>query len=65
MDFKGYELANDSDDSVPDGSLDHISTKFEVFIVKLKIFQLLHFYHLHILFLNYETIIQKYYIIML
>lgn len=47
MDFKGYELANDSDDSVPDGSLDHISTKYEVFIVKL------HFYYCNIKIINY------------
>lgn len=35
MDFKGYELANDSDDGVPDGSLDYISTKYEVFILNM------------------------------
>lgn len=34
MDFKGYELANDSEDSVPDGSLEYISTKYEVFLIK-------------------------------
>lgn len=30
MDFKGYELANDSDDEVPIGSVDYLSTKYEV-----------------------------------
>jgi len=29
-DFKGYELTNDSDDTVPIGSVDYLSTKFEV-----------------------------------
>lgn len=29
-DFKGYELANDCDDTVPIGSLDYLFTKFEV-----------------------------------
>jgi len=31
MDFKGYELANDDEDSIPVGSLGYISTKYEVF----------------------------------
>lgn len=35
-DFKGYELANginDYEDNVPIGSLNYLSTKFEVFII--------------------------------
>lgn len=38
MDFKGYELANDSEDSVPIGSLDYLSTKYEVSREKLFVF---------------------------
>lgn len=34
VDFKGYELANESENTVPIGSLDFISTKYEVFIIK-------------------------------
>lgn len=36
-DFKGYELANgtnDCEDKVSIGSLNYLSTKFEVFIIK-------------------------------
>lgn len=34
MDSKGYELANDSKNAVPSGSLDYLSTIHEVLIFK-------------------------------
>jgi len=37
MDFKGYDLSNEGEDIVPIGSLNHLSTKYEVssyFILK-------------------------------
>lgn len=34
MGSKGYELANDSENAVPIGSLDYLSTKYEVLIFK-------------------------------
>lgn len=30
MDFKGYDLSNESEEIVPIGSLNHLSTKYEV-----------------------------------
>lgn len=30
MDFKGYDLSNESEEIVPIGSLKHLSTKYEV-----------------------------------
>lgn len=32
IDFKGYDLSNEREEIVPIGSLNHLSTKYEVFI---------------------------------
>jgi len=32
IDFKGYGLSNESEENVPVGSLNHLSTKYEVTI---------------------------------
>lgn len=36
MDFRGYELALTSEDEVPIGSLDYLSTKYEVWYLFTK-----------------------------